>query len=534
MLLGLGLGSCQKEFVDLSNNPSLLNAMNGTNMNSFTTSVVTPNFDWENTTNIMLPDGTNRILPWFSSSITAIPSFILNDYKKSDGWELIYNLCNTPGQLGQNYFIIYNKFTGILRTFYFLADNVTSGSNGLWGITIDGNNSLLNNAGYFTIPMDDKTNNPFFITSNITNESISKTINRGWNAFDTEFTYDNSINQPTHFYITTFNKNIQDITLSGDLDLQSNGSIITSSSKNSWKDASKSAAKSAGSAASSYITEKIKPSNKIIKIAAGLVPGIISGGVTEIVGAGINLLFGSFIGKKTTTTQSVKKIEFKTNGTLELSGSITGTEATNVSPVANLLVPGTDLSLINNTIYPNYNKKLGVWNLKKAPKIMVSSMAGQVVETNNKYVRNLYIDPASIEVDLNPDLLTEIDNYTISTDLFYYEKFSNDNFWNGSTIVLGNNSINSPSYIPLMSPDHLVYDDGHTKLYKNNTASEYFYGPDFPAQTDPDVDYEDFMYVYTVLPKYVVKVTVTLYPKATYNTDPIVITRSFKPTYELY
>ena len=37
---------------------------------------------------------------------------------------------------------------------------------------------------------------------------------------------------------------------------------------------------------------------------------------------------------------------------------------------------------------------------------------------------------------------------------------------------------------------------------------------------------------YTSLPNSVVRVSVTLYPKAPYNTDPIVTTRTFAPQFE--
>ncbi|KKO92859.1 hypothetical protein AAW12_02705 [Sphingobacterium sp. Ag1] len=518
----LCLSSCKKDTILVpSENTKLSKKATQTGVNN----VVTPYFDWETNTNIALPGGGTRILPWYSSAITAIPSYILNDYKKADGWELVYNLCQTPGQVGQNYFILYNKFTGILRTFYFLNDNVTSGSNGMWGISLTGNNALLNNAGYFASAMDEKNSNPTFISSNITNESIAKTINRGWNAFDTEFTYDSGVTQPVYFFISTYNKNIQDVALTGDLDLNSNGTIVTSSSKNSWADARSSAAKSAGSAAKKYVNDKLSTSaSSIIKLAASAISGVVSGGVSELVGAGINLLFGSFIGKKSADTSTTQKLEFKTQGTVSLNGTITGSEATNVSPVANLLLPGTDFTSVNNTLYPYFNKRFGVWNLKKTPKVLMPKTAQFLEGTNDQYIRSVDIDPSSIQVEINPDLLSEISNYTISSDLFYYEKFNNSLQWNGPS---------GPGIIYNFN-QNLAYDDGKNVILKNAYA-QVFSGPTPPAQTDPTQDYETpLMNTNFTSNKFVVKVTVTLYPKSGYNQDPIVITRSYLPTYELY
>lgn len=540
MILGLGLSSCEKENLDIPNHDERSSKANKNMSGLFANSVITPFFDWENINDIRLPDGTKRILPWYSSSTTAIPSYILEDYKRTDGWELIYNLCGTPGELGQNYFILYNKFTGILRTFYFLNENVTSGSNGMWGITINGNNSLLNNVGYFSESMDKPTSSPFFVTSNITNESISKTINRGWNAFDTEFTYDENANQPLTFTINTFNKNIQDVELSGDLDLESNGTIVSSSSKNTWSDYTKSAAKAAGGEAGQYIKDRIGKEDtaeesdkfKPIKLAAAAAATVISGGVSDIIGAGINLLFGSFIGKKTTSTPTTKKLEFKTQGTLTLNGTITGTEATNVSPVANLLVPGTDQTLVNNSLYPHYNKRMGVWNLGGQPEVKVRRRAylldREPVLGFYLYTRGVYLDPTSIDVIINPDVLSEISDYEVSTDLLYYARFDDKTGWDKDSP--SGTSLNSFLIEKGILNPKPIYDDGSTIIYKHYNT-QYKPGPE-PAPEDPTQDNETpVMLTNDLANGYVVKVTVTLYPKSGYTQDPIVITRSYIPTY---
>ena len=48
-------------------------------------------FDWDDTTHISLYNISRPvILPWYSGAEASIPSFILDSYKESDGWKLVY------------------------------------------------------------------------------------------------------------------------------------------------------------------------------------------------------------------------------------------------------------------------------------------------------------------------------------------------------------------------------------------------------------------------------------------------------------
>ena len=53
-------------------------------------------------------------------STTAIPYDIRMDIKSVDGWELIAHTVNGYGDLGVNYLIFHNKYTGVLKVFYYL------------------------------------------------------------------------------------------------------------------------------------------------------------------------------------------------------------------------------------------------------------------------------------------------------------------------------------------------------------------------------------------------------------------------------
>ena len=112
--------------------------------------MISPVFEWWDTTSISLLGINSPVtLPWYNGASTQIPSYMLHNYRPEDGWEMVYNYCinTSPGEIGKNYIIFYNKLTGILRVFYYNNNNVTSASTTFWGINVSQTTSLLNAAG---------------------------------------------------------------------------------------------------------------------------------------------------------------------------------------------------------------------------------------------------------------------------------------------------------------------------------------------------------------------------------------------------
>jgi hypothetical protein len=485
-------------------------------------------FNWESNPYVSLTNGQTRILPWYNGATTQIPNFILSDYKKEDGWELLYNFLSGT-ENGQNYLFFYNKFTGIIRTYYFLADDVTVGSNGMWGLSFTNENALLNNIGYFATPINDMSQDPLAISSNLSLDANTKGIARGWNAFDTEITYDpNASSKLIKMRVFSTTSNISQVSLSGDVQLSSAGTIVNVGTKNGLQDAANSAAKSGGDAAKDYIKSKVKSdsSSFIKKVFGNAASVVIGGGVKEIINAGINLLFGSFIGKKSETTNTTQKIEFKTNGTINLIGTISSTSANNVSSIAGLYTPGT-LPDISNFLLPCFDKQLGVWNLESQPIVRTSEKAfggNYSPPYDDIYDRYYFLDPSSINVKINPDLIPEIQSYQVTTDLFYYSQYKGNYNWNNSVVTHN------------ISGGTLAYQDEANKFYQADFGSfiEQIHGP-IPIPGNPKEDQEiPNINVNGFNKNFVVKVTVTLIPRAGYDQTPIVITRSYIPDYQYY
>jgi len=485
-------------------------------------------FNWETGPYVTLTNGQTRILPWYNGATTQIPNFILNDYKKEDGWELLYNFLSGT-ENGQNYLFFYNKFTGIIRTYYFLADDVTLGSNGMWGLGFTNEHALLNNIGYFATPIDEISQEPLAISSNLSLDANTKGIARGWNAFDTEITYDPiAKDKAIKMRVFSTTSNISQVSLSGDVQLSSSGTIVSVATKNGLQDAASSAAKSGGDAAKDYIKSKVKSdsSSFIKKIFGSAASLVVGGGVKEIINAGINLLFGSFIGKKTETTATNQKIEFKTNGSISLSGTISSSSANNVSSITGLYTPGTRPDL-SNFLLPCFDKQLGVWNLETKPVVQTSQHAfgGNFMPPyDDVYQRFYMLDQSSIKVKINPDLIPELQSYEVTSDLFYYNKFKGNENWNNS--IVGNK----------ITGGILAYEDSANKFYQMLSGSFYedIHGP-IPAPGNPNEDQEiPSILVNGFNKNFVVKVTVTLIPKVGYDQTPIVITRSYIPDYQYY
>ncbi len=87
-------------------------------------------FDWQNLTNLPLPPTSKSIpMPWNSKAKTAFSDDIRNDYKKTDGWELYISTFSPKLTTDVKSFILYNKWRGTLRYYYFLimppADVIT-------------------------------------------------------------------------------------------------------------------------------------------------------------------------------------------------------------------------------------------------------------------------------------------------------------------------------------------------------------------------------------------------------------------------
>ena len=119
--------------------------------------------DWETMESLYINDSgkldTKIAAPWNSTvTSTLMPETVRMDVKKEDGWDMAFNIMNQDGQPDMNYFGLYNKYTGVLRVFYYCNKDVASTANDFAFEVVLGSDGQKNQSYYSTlnygIPMD--------------------------------------------------------------------------------------------------------------------------------------------------------------------------------------------------------------------------------------------------------------------------------------------------------------------------------------------------------------------------------------------
>ena len=110
--------------------------------------------NWHNQQSIYLNNGKIQIneanqadrnsylqvnLPWSDGDIqTNLPDGFCNSITPENGWQWAYNLCGSRSITNGNFFMLYNKYTGILRIFYYMPDFGTkTGNDHVWQVLLN-------------------------------------------------------------------------------------------------------------------------------------------------------------------------------------------------------------------------------------------------------------------------------------------------------------------------------------------------------------------------------------------------------------
>ena len=93
--------------------------------NNFTimSGLPTPPLDWENISFMPTPPNSPAIpVPWQGGLGGAkIDDDIIFDYQSANGWELVYNTFTPNTKYDLSYFMLYNKYRGVLRIYTYIA-----------------------------------------------------------------------------------------------------------------------------------------------------------------------------------------------------------------------------------------------------------------------------------------------------------------------------------------------------------------------------------------------------------------------------
>ena len=371
---------------------------------------------WEEWNFVVLSNGQSVPTPWNPQFTTATsPSSILRDVYFVDGWDLIfYYLPGEPGIIGGNspYLIFHNRYTGILKVFYYLTQFGHSPNNhGIWQIHTDEPTGLFAFQNDIISQIPD---NKIYNISNIT-DNATKGFSTGWNCFQIELAYDP--NQSGWMNISTKVYNDVKINFSGNLEADSSGLLATSTGNDNFGSG---IAKAAGRSAENWVLKKLNDKT-ILGIPSSYwgsaASAIISGGVGKIIGA----LTGLF-----KSDQSSRSLQLTTNGTFTATGDMTFEATTGILP-------------IKFSLDPNYVGYLGVWCLKEEPTLLFSPYAiyNSPQGYTTGYTREYKVDitnsrTANASILINPTLDNDkyIKNKYSSTDFYESANYTRTHIWN--------------------------------------------------------------------------------------------------------
>ena len=336
-------------------------------------------FDWENADFMPTPEGITPIpTPWIGqgSLIGTYGLDILNDRKESEGWVLLYNSFTTnPNHFSQSpYFILYNKYRGIMRIFYYVTGSfIQTSSNIIDNLSIasEVHVNMFCFADNEIINGDDNRSSLQHIQPKPFDGSLPVSSYR-WYMAQYELAYNPNISSiPYNQIAFNFNLNFRDIStitldassiskLEGTIGEQSTGEIskafnkaITEGGKATLSNISYSLLKkSVDSEGKNSFGINPKTYSSILKNIGNVASSSIGG----VWGAAAGLLNTMLFGTKTSPTPIYATINTKLSaeGTISQDGSFPN------MPI-NFYMPGTNIPSSAPGLHPLYNKPLGIF-----------------------------------------------------------------------------------------------------------------------------------------------------------------------------
>ena len=407
--------SCQNDMVDENTPKSTIKF-------SLTRSVV-DSTTWDQCDRCISSVGDSLYLPWAETCVCSIPLEIRKDVRADDGWRLLYSNVKMLGcnnavnhQNGANYILLYNKYTGMLKGFYY-ASSVEPNNSAFWILTIPQTaTKLFNFTKTFGEPSNVSSTNQVTL-SNISQNALVNGIEVGWNCFMVELAYDeNSLNETLD--ITAYALNEATLTFSDEYNSTSQGTITSQSS--GMSSVFSGIVTGINNFAVSWINSKWShgSDNQPIKInLSNLAQSLTSSTLPGLISLGVNKIFGSLLGQITTNNYS---LQFTTDGNV----TITGKE---VKPCTGYVCP------IAGIPFNGIGERLGVWNLAQAPKFQIKKDPELISATDTPISGRVSLyrvtgSPTLGIIKKNPDVDADI---TTTYSLVKYDRFQDglSQFW---------------------------------------------------------------------------------------------------------
>ena len=329
------------------------------------TGAPTPGLDWENISFMPGPANATPIpVPWQGGLGGAkIDDDIIFDYHKANGWELVYNTFNTTSRLDPLYFMLYNKYRGVVRTYFYISPGSNYPSSNLVHFlnlrgTGASNSPILNFAAQEIVDIATKSQS----ASQIQPYKVSTT--GSWYAAEFELAYDQSTAQTPYDQVRLdwlINPNsIAGISLNGTQTGTLDGTITNTSSGSNFFSNALGGLISGGA---KVVGDSLKNKSILTFLPQSIKKSLIDAGTNGVAGLVKGFLNGILGGTSTTTTQ---KVNLKINTNISLSGTAT-VESQLYDNIFSLT--GTQNVMATLPYYPNYPSPMGVFYISAKPVI---------------------------------------------------------------------------------------------------------------------------------------------------------------------
>ncbi len=411
-----------------------------------TRALPTNNFDWEYCDYMPTPPGQSAIpSPWVGagSVVTEFGLDITNDRYKKDGWELVFNTfdADAPGPLANPYFILYNKYRGLLRIYLYITTQFITTSqslqDGLSVITLH-QTSLLRFLNKTTIDITDKNHISYFTQLHPSSQNApSPVASNKWYMFQYELEYDPMLASLSHHQIqmSWFVNYLQinELKIKGKATGSITGTIGGSSNNQSDNIISEfvSTGKSVGTVAVAGIGMSFLEKNKInnqgennLGLSKGVFNAMYSGITKALSGSmsdlpkNISGILSGIFGLNSTKQPTLVDLRLETNMTMD--GTISSRGSLPSMPIS-FWVPGTNIASDASGHIPLYNKTLGAIGFKSAETLPVIKTHADIyqyvakdpydgsVNAYNEVYLNAVVPDYSEYLIINPELKTIAD-----------------------------------------------------------------------------------------------------------------------------
>lgn len=427
-------------------------------------------FDWDNPSiNYMpTPSGTTILVPWANGSVRGFSDDILYDFKKNDGWELVYNVFNTSTLQANPYFVLYNKYRGLLRIYIYVTTNGFTTSSYLTSGLRLGPNTINS---YMLNYIDQDIVDLSVKKTDVTKVEPTQLASNVWYASQYEIAYDPNVASANYQDIglnwSLKWTNVSTINLGGGLVGSIKGTIASPTSQfNLGGNLITGALNATGLTV--FNNNKGTGPDQADNNGLGL-PAFVFKGIRDGLNAGLsglstvknlmNVIFGG-------NSSNSQEVNLTVNANINLVGSQTSSGAFIPDPGLLLGIPGVSNSQTASGYVPAYNQNMGVFYILGKPRVTVTYTQQDPAPnwdgpTNRYYLNNFAIESSSFQFLINP-ILSNIANvqvinqevllpeliadpynhfyaYTPSIETVGSKKFYNGYTIDGSKIELGVN-----------------------------------------------------------------------------------------------